>query len=164
MQAEVVTDGTPIPGTEYAMADTTSEVRTVLDRRSEAAWAKDIDRLMALYAPEVVYYDVVPPLQYVGSGALRDRFLHWFDGWTSPIGLAPGEVTIQASGDVAAAHMLIRASGTLRTGRDVDYWVRASNSLRRSEHGWLITHEHISLPIELPAGTAVMDLEPDSGR
>lgn len=160
MQAEVVTDGTPVPGTEYAMADTTSEVRTVLDRRSEAAWAKDIDRLMALYAPEVVYYDVVPPLQYVGSGALRDRFLHWFDGWASPIGLALGEVTIQASGDVAAAHMLIRASGTLRTGREVDYWVRTTNCFRRSDDGWLITHEHVSLPVDIESGTVAMDLVP----
>jgi hypothetical protein len=28
-------------------------------------------------------------------------------------------VTIVASGDIAAAHMLIRTSGTLRTGQDV---------------------------------------------
>ncbi len=69
-------------------------------------------------------------------------------------------MTILASGDVAAAHMLIRTSGTLKNGREVGYWVRATDSLQRSNERWLITHEHISLPIDMRSGSAVMDLVP----
>ena len=47
---------------------------------------KDIDRLVSLYSPDIVYFDAVPPLQYVGSAVLRDRFLQWFDGYRSGIG------------------------------------------------------------------------------
>ena len=70
-----------VPETEDAVASTESEIRALLDSQSEAARIKDIDRLMSLYSHDIVYFDVVPPLQYVGSAALRGRFLHWFDGF-----------------------------------------------------------------------------------
>lgn len=149
-----------VPEMEEAMASTHSEVRALLDSRSEAVWIKDIDRLMALYSPDIVYFDLVPPLQYTGSAALRGRFLDWFDRFNGPIGQEIRDVTIVESGDIAAAHMLIRASGTLKNGRAVGYWVRTTDCCRRSDHGWVITHEHVSLPVDLASGRVVMDLVP----
>jgi uncharacterized protein (TIGR02246 family) len=143
------------------MVSTDSEVGALLDNRAEAMRMKDIDRLMSLYAPDIVYFDVVPPLQYAGTDALRSRFLDWFGRWQSSISQEIRDVTILASADVAAAHMLIRASGTLKEGREVGYSVRTSNCFRRSNQRWLITHEHVSLPVDLKGGgTAVMDLAP----
>lgn len=145
---------------ENAVTDIQSEVRALLDRRSDAMRTKDIDRLMSLYSPDIVYFDLVPPLRYSGYTALRGRFLDWFDRWEGAIGQDIGDVGISATRNLGAAHMLIRASGTLRTGRVVGYWVRVTNSFGRSNDGWLITHEHVSLPVELPSGVAVMDLVP----
>ena len=99
------------------MVSMQSQVRALLDSRSEAIRSKDIDRLMSLYSPDIVYYDLVPPLQYLGFGALRGRFSEWFDRWKSSIGQEIRELNISASGDIAAAYMLIRASGTLKNGR-----------------------------------------------
>ena len=115
---------------------------------------------MSFYSPDIVYFDLVPPLQFVGSDAARRNFLRWFDGWRSAIGQEVRELNISASGDVAAACMLIRASGTLKDGRDVGYWVRATVCCQRSNSRWLITHEHISLPVDFRSGSAVMDLVP----
>jgi ketosteroid isomerase-like protein len=67
---------------------------------------------------------------------------------------------IVEGGDIAAAYMLIGTSGTLKDGREVGYWVRASVCCQRSDHRWLITHEHISLPIDVKSGRAAMDLVP----
>jgi ketosteroid isomerase-like protein len=142
------------------MTSTHSEIRTFLDNRSEAIWTKDLDRLMSFYAPEIVYFDIVPPLQYVGSTALRGRFSHWFDGFESSIGQEINDLTIVTSGDVAAASMLIRASGTRKNGQEVGFWVRATSSFQRAENGWLIMHEHVSLPVELATGSAVSNLTP----
>jgi uncharacterized protein (TIGR02246 family) len=145
---------------EDAMPSPQSEVTALLDRWSEAARSKDIDRLMALYAPDSVYFDVVPPLQITGSAAIRQNFLRWFASWESAIGQDIHDVHILANGDVAVAFMLIRASGTLQGGREVGYWVRATIGCQRSDHGWLIVHEHVSLPVAFPSGTAAMDLVP----
>ena len=142
------------------MASTQSEVRALLDSRSEAIWIKDIDQLMSFYSPDIVYFDVVPPLQYVGSAALRGRFLHWFGGFKGSIGQEIHDLTILASGDIAVASMLIRASGTLRNGHEVGRWVRATSSCQRSNHRWLITHEHVSLPVDPESGSAATNLAP----
>jgi ketosteroid isomerase-like protein len=136
------------------------ELRALFDRRSKAMRQKDIEQVMALYSPDVVYFDLVPPLRYTGAAALRDRFLDWFGRWSSDIGQELRDLHISASGHVAAAFMLIRTSGTLHTGEKIGYWVRVSNSCRRSDREWLITHEHVSLPVDMKSRSAVTDLVP----
>jgi ketosteroid isomerase-like protein len=142
------------------MASTESEVKALLDNQFEAIRTKDIDQLMPLYSADIVYFDLVPPLQYVGAAALRQRFLQWFDGWKSSIGMEIRDLTIVTGGDIAAAHMLLRASGTLKNGHEVGYWIRASDCYRRSIDGWLITHEHVSLPVDMASRSAAVDLTP----
>ena len=142
------------------MTSTETEVKVFLEEWSEAVRVKDIDRLMSLYAPDAVYFDVVPPLRFAGGAEIRRNFLRWFGSWQSSIGVELRELNVSASGDVANAFMLYRASGTLTDGREVDYWVRATVCCQRSDRGWLIKHEHISLPVDLQSGRAVRDLVP----
>jgi ketosteroid isomerase-like protein len=142
------------------MVKTQSEVGVLFDHRSKAIWAKDIDRLMSFYSPEIVYFDLVPPLRYVGADALRERFLEWFESFEGPIGQEISDLNVVESADVAIAHMLIRASGTLKNGQEVGFWVRATSGCRRSGDEWLITHEHISLPVDPMSRSAAMDLVP----
>jgi uncharacterized protein (TIGR02246 family) len=145
---------------EDAMASTQSEVRALFDSQSEAMQTKDIDRLMSLYSPDVVYFDVVPPLQFAGSAALRSRFLRWFEGWESTIGMDIRDVSILVSGDVAIAHWFSRARGTLKNGQEVGSWLRVTSCCQRKTDRWLITHEHVSAPVDLASGSAALDLVP----
>jgi ketosteroid isomerase-like protein len=155
-----------VPGLEETMASTQSEisalseVRTLLDIREEACRTKDLDRLMSLYSPDSIYFDVVPPLQFAGSDAIRRNFLRWFDEYKGSIGLETHDLHIVASGDVAFARMLHRDSGTMKDGQERAIWVRSTVCCQRSNHRWLITHEHISLPVDFRSGKAVMDLTP----
>jgi ketosteroid isomerase-like protein len=70
------------------------------------------------------------------------------------------DLGISTSEDIAIAHWLSRASGTLRNGRQVGSWVRATSCCQRSNQRWLVTHEHISLPVHLATGQAATDLLP----
>jgi len=142
------------------MASTESKVRALLDSWSGAIRLKDIDRLMSLYSPDIVYFDLVPPLQFTGSAAIRRNFLRWFESWKSAIGVEIRDLNIVAGADTAAAYLLHRTSGTLKDGREVGYWVRATVCCERSGQRWLITHEHISLPVDFKSARAVMDLVP----
>jgi uncharacterized protein (TIGR02246 family) len=142
------------------MASAESEVRALLERQSAAMRAKDIDRLMSVYSSDVVYFDTVPPLQYAGHEALRGRFLHWFGTWKSPIGMEVRDMDIVASGDLAVAHWFNRASGTLQNGQEVGSWVRVTSCARRTDHGWLVTHEHVSWPVDPQSRSAATDLVP----
>jgi uncharacterized protein (TIGR02246 family) len=142
------------------MEKTQAEVRALLERRSQAALDKDLSHLVSLYAPDVVYFDVVPGLQYTGTAVLRERFAGWFSAFAGPITMALRDVTIFASDDLAVAHMLNQTSGTLKSGQAVSYWVRATICCRRSAAGWLIAHEHVSLPVDVATGRAAMHLTP----
>lgn len=132
------------------MTSTESAIRTLLDTRVEACRAKDIDRLMSLYSPGITYYDVVLPVQFVGTDAVRGNFLRWFGEYEGPIGLETHDLTITAGGDVAFAHMLHVDSGTRRTGMNDAVWIQSTVCCERRAGRWLITHEHISLPGNWP--------------
>jgi ketosteroid isomerase-like protein len=141
------------------------EVRALLNARVEACRIKDIDRLMSLYSCDAVYFDVVPPLRFAGPEAVRGNFVRWFDGHQGPIDLETRELQIAASGDVAFAHMLHRDTSAMRSDGGAEDerssrspWLRSTVCCRRSDHSWLITHEHVSLPVEIgtphgPSGT-----------
>ncbi|HEX6526354.1 MAG TPA: nuclear transport factor 2 family protein [Streptosporangiaceae bacterium] len=136
------------------MSSNNSEIRSLLDGRVDACKTKDIDRLMSLYSPDIVYYDVVPPLQFVGSDEVRRNFLRWFDEYDGPIGLETHELEVAVSGDIAFVHMLHLDSGTRKNGAPAGaVWLRSTVCCRRSSGKWLITHEHISLPMGWAEGS-----------
>lgn len=133
------------------MTSSDSQVRALLESRVDACRTKDIDRLMSLYAPDIVYYDVVPPLQFTGLADVRGNFARWFGEYEGPIGLETHDLAISRSADLAFANMLHVDSGTRSNGIDGAVWIRATVCCRRSRGTWLITHEHISMPGTWPS-------------
>jgi ketosteroid isomerase-like protein len=129
------------------MSSNDSEVRALLASRADASEQKDIDRLMAHYSADISYYDVVPPLQFTGHDEVRRNFVRWFDEYDGPISLETRDLNVAASAEVAFAHMLHLDSGTRRNGLQSAIWVRSTVCCRRLSGAWLITHEHISVPI-----------------
>lgn len=142
------------------MTPTESEIKALLDTWSAAVAAKDVDGLMTLYAQDIVYFDVVPPLRFTGTEAVRKNFQRWFDLWASGIKSESRDLRILATADTAVAFKLHRASGTRKDGREIGMWVRVTVCCRRIDDRWLITHEHVSLPVEMPGGRALTDLTP----
>jgi ketosteroid isomerase-like protein len=139
-----------------------ADFMAVLDRRLEACQAKDIDRLMSLYSPDIVYFDIIPPHQFVGTEAVRRNFLRWFAEYEGGIELETVDLSVAVSGEVAFAHMLHPDSGTRRSGEDVVVWVRSTVCAQWVADRWLITHEHISFPINPDDWSAFVDA--DGGR
>ncbi|HKF34153.1 MAG TPA: nuclear transport factor 2 family protein [Jatrophihabitantaceae bacterium] len=121
---------------------------------------KDIDRAMSSYSPNIVYFDIIPPHQFVGADAVRQNFLRWFAEYQGDIGLETHDPSVAVDGDVAFAHMLHPDSGTRRSGRDVTVVVLSSVCVQRIGDQWLITHEHISFPINPDDWSAVVGVAP----
>jgi len=51
-----------------------AEIKRVIEGGVEAIRARDIDGVMSIYAQEVVSFDIVPPLRYLGADAFRKRW------------------------------------------------------------------------------------------
>jgi ketosteroid isomerase-like protein len=142
------------------MASPESKVRALLESRVDACREKDIGRLMSLYSPNIVYFDVVPPLCFIGSGAVRGNFVRWFNEYEGPIGLETRGLNIAIGGDVAFAHMLHLDEGNTKLAGEQKFWLRSTVCCQKSNSKWVITHEHISLPVDFRSGTVLMDLVP----
>jgi ketosteroid isomerase-like protein len=135
----------------------------LLEERVEACKVKDLGRLMALYSPEIAYYDVVLPHQFVGRDAVSQNFQRWFDEYQGDIGLETHDLRVAVDGDVAFAHMLHADSGTRRAGQDLVVWLRATVCARWIDGRWQIIHEHVSFPVNPADWSAVIDAEPQVG-
>jgi ketosteroid isomerase-like protein len=64
-----------------------------------------------------VYFDVIPPHQFIGADDIRRNFWRWFDEYQGDIGLETHDLHVAASEDVAFARMIHPDSGTRQTGR-----------------------------------------------
>ena len=127
------------------------QVRAVIDGRSRAIEEKDADRLVGSYAPDVVVFDLAPPLRQPTAQVL-DPSSHraWFATFEPGIEYDTRDLTVTVGGDVAVAHGLARLAATPSgSSEGFTMWFRMTLCLRRGGDGWLISHEHVSTPFHM---------------
>ena len=137
-----------------------ADIRRRIDNCAKALHAMDLEGVMALYAPDIVSFDIVSPLRHVGAEAKRQQWVDAFATYQPPLGYEFHDVTITVSDDVAFAYSLNRVSGTLRTGQRSEFWVRWTACFRKIDGNWLIVHDQVSVPVDFATGRALLDLEP----
>jgi len=137
-----------------------TEIREWLDRWIKAFSARDLDAVMALYADDVVAYDVVPPLQYVGKDVYRQDYRQFFAQYESNLHVEARDLHIDTSGDMGFATGLERISGVLKDGKKFDAWLRFTSLFRKTNGRWLDFHDHVSVPADFETGKALLDLKP----
>jgi ketosteroid isomerase-like protein len=131
------------------------QVRAVIADRAVAMRERDAERFVAHYAPQVVKFDLAPPLRLTAPEASdADALRAWFASYPGgPVGYEIRDLTVTADGDVAFCHSLNQLGGRL--------WFRSTIGLRRIGDGWRITHEHNSTPFYMDGSDkAALDLRP----
>jgi len=144
--------------TQHAIEE--AAIRQRIDEWAEAVRALDIEGAMSIYAPEIVSFDVEPPLQHVGLQAKRKNWVGASAQYQGRRGYDLRDLTVTVGDDVAFARSLNRVSGTLKNGNEVDFWVRWTACFRKTDGHWLIVHDHVSAPLDRASGRALLDLEP----
>ena len=61
-----------------------------------------------------------------------------------------------ANGEIYDMEKMTAAHRTLPFGT----WVRVTVCFKKSDGKWLVTHEHVSAPIDVEKGKALLDLKP----
>jgi uncharacterized protein (TIGR02246 family) len=146
--------------TENSRADDEARIRELIEERVRTIRAKDVDALMSNHAPDVVMFDALDPLRYVGSEAVRERAgqrLSWYQG---PVGYEVRDLSVTASDETAFCYYLYRVSGTMKNGSEVDMWVRSTLCFRKTDGAWVVAHEHTSVPFDAESGKASVALKP----
>ena len=137
----------------------TKEIRAWLDRWTKAFTQMDVDSILVLYTDDVVAYDVVPPLQYVGKAEYRIDYQQFFSRYES-LHVEVRDLHIGTSGDLGYASGLELISGTLKNGQESNVWLRFTSLFRKSDGHWLDFHDHVSVPAEIESGKAMLELKP----
>jgi uncharacterized protein (TIGR02246 family) len=143
-----------------ARADDQAEIKGLEERLAAAISAKDLDRIMSFYAPDIFVFDVIPPRQYVGAEAYRKDFEGFLANFPGAVKFEVSDLAITADGKLGFAHYIVHMSATDKDGKPAEYNFRLTDCLRKVKGKWLIVHEHTSFPVDMATGKADMLSKP----
>lgn len=141
-------------------ANAETQIQAVLDSWAQACQAKDVARIISHYSEDVLAYDAIGPLRFVGRAAYQAH-------WQACMEMCPGpglfeihQPSILLSGELAVVHYLFHCGGTDDKGQTQSSWMRVTQCLRQQGERWLIVHEHFSMPCDMESGKTLFDLQP----
>ena len=111
-------------------------------------------------APDIVSFDITPPLRYVGADKKRRAWQEAFAIFTGPFDYEFHDVTVTTDGELAFVHSLNHVTATLASGHVTDLWLRWTACFRRIDGVWLVVHDHVSVPADVEHGQAALNLTP----
>lgn len=133
-------------------------IAMLMERMQSAVRHRDLDGLMKLFAPDVIAYDMMPPLAQRGTDAYRQNaraFLARADG---AVQCELKDLDVRTAADLAVAHCLVHVAFDT-DAEPVDSWMRWTAVLGRVDGHWRINHVHVSVPVAAD-GSAATDLTP----
>ncbi len=127
-------------------ANAEAEVRQLVTDWAAAVRRRDVAGILRQHAPDILMFDVPPPLQSKGIEAYT-RTWDLFFAWShDPLVFDILEMSVMAGDAVAFVTAVMRCSGRETTGEDTRMQFRLTVGLRKSEGEWIVTHEHHSIP------------------
>jgi uncharacterized protein (TIGR02246 family) len=121
-------------------------IRELIENWANAVRAKDLHRILANHSPDILMFDVPPPLASKGLEAYAktwDLFFSWSD---DPVIFEIKSMDITAGDDVAFVAALMRCAGIEKSGEKIELEFRLTIGLRKIGEEWMVLHEHHSIP------------------
>ncbi len=123
-----------------------AQIRHLMDDHMRAICAKNLDQIMAHYAPAIVIFDMKPPLAIRGLDDCRNMWATSLPYMPTISGMETQSVSITISGDLALAHWVARFAGLEPNHPAAQMWLRITAGCQRQGEQWQIIHEHVSVP------------------
>jgi len=149
-------------GLNAAHADDQADIKALEQRYVTAVKAKDIKAIMACYVPDesLFVFDVYPPRQYVGAKAYQKDWEELFAAYPGPGEIEMSDLSVMTEGTLGYGHNIQHMTLTDKDGKKTTAILRLSNGYRKINGKWLISHEHVSVPVDLATGKADLTSKP----
>jgi len=121
-------------------------IRELVEGWARAVRAKDLKGILANHSPEILMFDVPPPLESKGIDAYSKTWDLFFAWARDPVIFDFNEMGITAGKDVAYVTALMQCAGTERNGERIRLEFRLTIGLRKIGGQWIVMHEHHSIP------------------
>ena len=121
--------------------------------------ATTADELMPYYDPkEIIFYDFVPGLQYVGEKAVRDDVDNFFKNATDLEGTFV-DLRVETDGTLAVAHSVQHITWKDKQGTPKEMTFRVTDCYHKVNGEWKIFHMHASVPVDPVTDKGEMNLK-----
>lgn len=147
---------------EASATDVQGVIRTLEARFATAVRAKDIDQIMANYtvSEALVVFDADPPRQYTGWQAYKEHWKKILAGCKDTPEMAISDLEIYGGARFAYSHSIQHFACTNQQGKKLDLILRVTDGYANFGGEWLIAHEHVSVPVDLTTGQALLQSKP----
>ncbi len=135
-------------------------IRRQIGDHVKALHVMNLEDVMSIYAPDIVSFDLGPPLKYIGLESKRKPWVEAFEMLVPPLNYEIRDLTITLDNDLAFSHSLNRMNAKLKNGQKADFWLRWTACFKKIGDKWLIVHEQVSVPADFESGRAVFNLKP----
>lgn len=134
-------------------------VTEAFDLYARAVADKDVEAFMAIHAPDIQVFDAWGQWEYTGAAQWRAMAADWFASLgDETVEVIFTRVHAGVGADVAYGFADVTFTGISAAGERLRSMTnRMSVGLNRGPDGWLIGHQHSSLPIDLETGAALFD-------
>jgi len=133
-------------------------IRAVIDGIARAVRAKDVEAMLAHCAPDVVTFDMLPPLVHEGYEGIRRIWAQALVPFETPIEYETERLAITVGGDVAFCRSVNRFAGKTKDGERTVNRLRTTLGLRKVDGRWSVAHQHVSVPFDVESGQALLEL------
>ena len=137
-----------------------AHIRKLIEQQIIAIREKDTTNALANYDNNVLSFDVVEPLQFVGIDTVRKRLEEWFSSFQGPIDIEISDLKIEVSGDIAFCSRFNHVNAFKVDGEKLDMWWRETTCFKKMADRWMITHVHSSVPFNVRSGKASISIKP----
>jgi uncharacterized protein (TIGR02246 family) len=137
-----------------AAADDKAAIQALYKEFNDAFNKKDVNGIMAVYAPDVFVFDVIPPREYPSWDAYKKDWEGLFATFPGPVTNTVADLHITVVGSVAYTRSIDEGTLTAKDGSKTHLVVRSTDVLRKSNGKWRIVQEHNSVPADPTTGKA----------
>jgi len=121
-------------------------IHKLVEGWAKAVRTKDLNGILVSHSPEILMFDVPPPIQSKGIDAYKKTWDLFFSWASDPVIFDIGEMNIIAGSDVAFVTALMLCAGTEANGDRIELEFRLTIGLRKIGGRWIVVHEHHSIP------------------
>jgi ketosteroid isomerase-like protein len=144
--------------TDNAVAEV--DIRERIDTLLGAIRTGDLDAVKTIFAPNIVSFDIQPPLRHLGAETKVANWEQVFTVFQLPLEYETRDLTVLVDGNLAVVYSLNHMNAAMNGGGKIDYWLRWTAAWQKLDGQWMIVHDQVSVPTNFPDGRAAMDLMP----
>lgn len=130
------------------------EVLSQIKQWDDAIIGQQVDHLLDHCAADISMFDVSTQLD--GINAYKQEWEKFSPYFNANVQIVRRDIKIYASEELAILHCHSKIENNLLKDKVKMPWCRTTLCLKKQQGQWLVVHQHISMPVDMMTGKAII--------